>query len=351
MTRQLYVIFATMKQFTSHINYLIQKHDCVIIPDFGGFVLNRENAYISETGVLVAPRVSVGFNPDLKYNDGLLAESYMNVYSISYNAACKKISDAVGRLNTILNFRQPVQIGNLGKLSLNSDNVLTFAPNNNLSLIYPETYGLSNLTIKRLIDVEIHETLVEAVNPRKAKRIAFRQILTGVGAAAAAAIIFFVSSTPIADNQSENLQMSGFLTPNINIVNTNPISKVSNTATIAIDSASVSISEKVIATDTLSFNKAALTPNKDQEEKIVEVKKENHKYFIIIGSPGNKKDAQTALQRLKNQGYASANIIESSDRARIYIASFNDKNQANQYLDTFRKDNPALSDAWLYSKR
>lgn len=340
-----------MKQFTSHIDYLIQKHDCVIIPDFGGFVLNRESAHISETGFLIAPRVIVGFNPDLKYNDGLLAESYMNVYSISYDAACKKIAEAVNRLNTILNFRQPIQIGNLGKLSLDSENHISFMPNNNLSLSYPETFGLSNLAIKRLLDIE---NIPVSLNPVKRKRPIFQQILTGIGAAAASILIFFVASTPIAENQQDNIQMSGFLTPKIELTNSIDKSVDTETETLNISTETPSAKEIEISTkvaNTVTLKEVTPTETKQKENKAPEIKQNTSKYYIIIGSPGNKRDAQSALKRLKQQGYASANVIESSDRTRIYVASFNNKDQANKYLQSFRRENPTMSDAWLYTKR
>ena len=341
-----------MKQFTSHIDYLIQKHDCVIIPDFGGFVLHREAATFSDNGEVIAPRMIVGFNPDLKYNDGLLAESYMNVYSISYDAACKKIIEAVNRLNTILNFRQPIQIGKLGKLTLDSENHISFIPNTNFALSYPETYGLASLEIKRLSDITIVEkpTIVTL-----RKRPVYQRILTGVGAAAAAVLVFFVTSTPVSENAQTNIQQSGFLTTSIyNSVSTN----LNTTNETTNNSTDIEIIEEVkenvvnIKPESHSISKSTEQSSKTTVNNATENSpKATPKYYIIIGSAGSKNEAQNILKKFKASGYSNANIVNSTDRSRIYIAAFSEKNQAEKYLTSFKINNPKLQDAWVYTRR
>ena len=62
-----------------HIESLLLKHDCVIVPDFGGFVTQQVSArYVEDEGLFLPPYRSVGFNGCLKLNDGLLAQSYRN---------------------------------------------------------------------------------------------------------------------------------------------------------------------------------------------------------------------------------------------------------------------------------
>lgn len=362
-----------MKEFTSHIDYLIQKHDCVIIPDFGGFVLNREVASVAADGSITPPRVIVGFNPDLKYNDGLLAESYMNAYSISYDAACKRLTDVVKRLNTVLNLRQPIEIGRLGKLSLGSDNRLNFEPNVHLSAFHPETFGLSVLDIKRLVDIkEIQEISIITT-----RRSLYRRAFAGVGAAAAAILVFFVTSTPISENEIANTQQSGFFT---DLISTS--AKVSNkTETIAMDNLLAVAAEDADAVENTTPDAPIETIEveiKKEEPKIEKVapavtqkveptpkatkptetakkveaqKNAEPKFFVIIGSAGSKSEAQNALKRFKLQGYKDANIVTSNDRNRIYVASFTDKAQAEKYLASFKKNNPKLNDAWVFSRK
>lgn len=356
-----------MKEFTSHIDYLIQKHDCVIIPDFGGFVLNREVAKIATDGSITPPRVIVGFNLDLKYNDGLLAESYMNAYSISYDVACKRIGDVVKRLNTILALRQPVQIGLLGKLSQEADGRLNFEPNNSISASHSETFGLSVLDIKRLVDIQEIQK-VSIVNNR---RSIYKRAFAGVAATAAAILVFFVTSTPISENEGNNVQKSGFFTDLISASanHSSPVGSVPMDSSLDVPSVEETVVSADIEAPTVEVEVKKeepkiekVAPAVTQKAEPAKVTKANTvtptvkkaaepKFFVIIGSAGSNSEAQKALKTFKDKGYKDANIVNSGDRNRIYIASFDDKAQAEKYLASFRKSNPRLDDAWVFTKR
>lgn len=368
-----------MKEFSLHINYLIQKHDCVIIPDFGGFVLHRDAAKIAEDGSIIPPRVSVGFNPELKYNDGLLAESYMNAYSVSYDVACKKIGDVVYRLNTILGLRQPAPVGALGTLILDEEKRLSFIPNSEFSLCHPETFGLDTLDIKRLIDIE-ETRKVEVIANRKTL---YQRIFVSVGATAAAIAVFFVTSTPINEPQGKQAQKSGFFAdifaaePHSNNKITNPIlvnQSVQNSLIADDTNKPAENTLSVIESESTSGNAAQNDVKKEQSTPIltVEASKPAEKettrlprqtsekkvkqdpvarYYVIIGSAGNKTEAQHLLVMLQSQGYRKAAILNSKERPRIYISMFEDKAKAEQYAANFRRNNPRLSDAWVYTKR
>lgn len=365
----------TMKEFSLHINYLIQKHDCVIIPDFGGFVLHRDAAKIAGDGSITPPRVSVGFNPELKYNDGLLAESYMNAYSISYDIACKKIGDVVYRLNTILGLRQPAPVGNLGTLILDEEKRMSFIPNSEFSLCHPETFGLDVLEIKRLSDIE-EIRKVEVISNRKSL---YQRFFVTVGAAAAAIVVFFVTSTPITEPEERKAQKSGFfadiLIPVSNtkkvlttsalmsdtIVGSVVVTKVSEPSENAL---SVQPSENTLGKfkerdskkeETANLSASGVTRNTAVSVSPVNKKKNDldtkPQYYVIIGSATSKTEAQRLLLQLKSQGYRGAEILVSKERPRIYISMFNDKLKAEQYAANFRRNNPQLSDAWVYTKR
>ena len=59
-----------------HIRKLLQRCDCVLVPDFGGFVANNYGASIdSATHVFLPPRKAISFNVHLIRNDGLLVAS------------------------------------------------------------------------------------------------------------------------------------------------------------------------------------------------------------------------------------------------------------------------------------
>ena len=60
------------------------EHDFVIVPAFGGFVSEYQAARITEGGIFYPPQKEIGFNPNLVYNDGLLAHSIMEREQVSF---------------------------------------------------------------------------------------------------------------------------------------------------------------------------------------------------------------------------------------------------------------------------
>ena len=80
------------------ISHLLHSNDCVILPNFGAFVLKSKSAYIEENEFF-PPSKYVSFNSMLKDNDGLLAKFISEERKISYKKSLKLISDEVKVLN------------------------------------------------------------------------------------------------------------------------------------------------------------------------------------------------------------------------------------------------------------
>ena len=73
-----------MIELAQHIEALLLENDCVIVPNFGGFVAHYAPAtYVKEENLFLPPTRTIGFNPQLKLNDGVLVQSYMSAYDTS----------------------------------------------------------------------------------------------------------------------------------------------------------------------------------------------------------------------------------------------------------------------------
>ena len=71
-----------------HIKDLLYRYDCVIVPDFGGFIANHVSAKVDlRTHQFTPPGRSISFNSNLKRNDGLLADRIADINDISYTVA------------------------------------------------------------------------------------------------------------------------------------------------------------------------------------------------------------------------------------------------------------------------
>lgn len=339
-----------MKEFVSHIDCLIKKYDCVIIPDFGGFVLSRNEASFASDGSVFPPKVTIGFNPDLKYNDGLLAESYMNMYSLSYDEACKRIGESVKRLQTMLDMDHPVKIGQLGKLTLTKDKRLLFTPNSDLTMIHPETFGLTVIQIKRLSDIE--KEIIQRRHNGTVKRL-----LVGVGSVAAAVLVFFLASTPI--EESPNTHKSSFMSDLVAL--TTNISQEAQASELLDPKTSETSSNTVVSASAAVSKQAVSPPKKIDTETIIRTsqsksetlpaKKDEDKYFVIIGSSPSASAAQMFLSNFKKQGLSNLNILKSGNKNRIYVASFSNRSEADKYITIFKSRHIGFDDAWVYAKK
>ena len=67
------------KSVSYYISELLFLHDCVIIPDFGGFIGKKRSAILNTTtGTLNPPSKQIVFNKNLNANDGLLISYISN---------------------------------------------------------------------------------------------------------------------------------------------------------------------------------------------------------------------------------------------------------------------------------
>ena len=77
--------FCNMIELSKHIEVLLLENDCVIVPGLGGFIAHkRQAAYSIQKGEFMPPLRTIGFNPQLIMNDGLLVQSYMQAFNTDF---------------------------------------------------------------------------------------------------------------------------------------------------------------------------------------------------------------------------------------------------------------------------
>src|SRR5690554_7882222 len=103
-----------MNEIALHIEFLLHTHDCVIVPNLGGFVVNISGVERNGIWGLDAPRCELVFNNKLTYNDGLLAESLMKTNDITFESAVDLIDSACRELKAKISKGEQVIWSNLG---------------------------------------------------------------------------------------------------------------------------------------------------------------------------------------------------------------------------------------------
>ena len=104
-------------------------YDCVIIPELGGFVCNERTAWYDEDKEeMVPPSRDVLFNPNLVYNDGLLAQEIMRAKGLDYTEAMKLVASEASNMIEELKSGRPIEIPRLGRLYTSDDGLVRFLP-------------------------------------------------------------------------------------------------------------------------------------------------------------------------------------------------------------------------------
>ena len=132
----------TQQTIWDNVKSLLFKHDCVIVPNFGGFVCNREQARIDQVSHLITPPAKrVIFNQNLKTNDGLLAQNVAQATGVSYTEALFAIEELVVQVKNKLEVQKQMEIDQFGVFRLNAEANYVFLPNKVNNYLHG-SYGL-----------------------------------------------------------------------------------------------------------------------------------------------------------------------------------------------------------------
>ena len=186
-----------MIELDRHIEILLLSNDCVIVPGLGGFMAHHVDArYDEEDASFLPPLRTLGFNPQLKMNDSLLVQSYIEAYDISYPEALRRIESEVDELRQHLETNGRFELNDLGVLQLNDEGNMEFEPCE-AGILTPDLYGLSTFEMKPLAIQQAEEepaapvtdeTEVQEVDDEPAITIRMSWLRNVVAAAAAVAL-------------------------------------------------------------------------------------------------------------------------------------------------------------------
>lgn len=309
-----------MNEIALHIDFLLHSHDCVIVPGLGGFVVNSTDVKKSGLWGLDAPSFELLFNNKLTYNDGLLAESLMKTDNVSYDVAIKKIKAACDELKSRLAKDEEVEWENLGVFRTDKDGNAIFMPNKDY--VRPQFFGLSSASLKPAV-------LALSTRDNDERAYPIRSIVRYVSTAIAAAMVLFFVVLSL-NNTTPNGQFAEI------------VSKP-----LIFSSSSPKMNTPKQASSTAVVPKDKLPATAEASSTISQSSTSKRKYYIIVGVYEVREIAEKNLAKLKEQGFATASMIERPMRLDVYSASFSDRDEAQTYLHKFQADNPQYKDAWI----
>lgn len=134
-----------MTPLVKHIEYLLHRHDCVILPGLGALLVVRRPAVINESWAMATPPArTLCFNSAIGHNDGLLATSVARMERISYAEALLTVEKTVEEYRAALHADGELRLTRLGVLKMDGEGSVTFSPFRPDSL-----WGLGNVPLPR----------------------------------------------------------------------------------------------------------------------------------------------------------------------------------------------------------
>ncbi len=136
-------------KLSTYISDLLYRYECVIVPDFGGFVTNAQSAIISSySKTFYPPHKLITYNGHLKNNDGLLANYIASVDKMPFEHAMNFIKFEVSQWREELE-ETDLFLEGIGKLSLDKNDAIIFEPQTDTNYL-TSAYGLSSFIIPEI---------------------------------------------------------------------------------------------------------------------------------------------------------------------------------------------------------
>ena len=373
--------FAVVNELERHIEILLLSNDCVIVPDFGGFMAHHVDArYDGRDNMFLPPLRTVGFNPQLKMNDSLLAQSYVEAYDISYPEAIDRLANEVAEIRQRLENEGKYEINNIGTIYLNEDGNYTFEPCE-AGILTPNYYGLGGfdmlplsaqeneptVTFEKTNSTNIAENTEINQEEKQAEPVVALQNATAnsvfdvndddekpsaefilikkswlrnLAAACIAIIAFFAISTPL---RTPNVQTSkidtGMLT---RIMPKELVTQNTHQTELA---SKAEKSEKVLKLNP-ETNKDANDEANEKKIDQAELKSANPYYGIVLASRVTKRNAANYVETLQAKGFKAAKVVITATNVKVVYGSYETEGQAYKALHDLR-NNEVFADGWI----
>lgn len=367
--------FAVVIEIERHIEILLLDNDCVIVPGLGGFTAHHVEARFDESDdVFLPPLRTLGFNQQLKINDSLLVQSYIEAYDISYPEALRRIEGEVEELRQRLVNDGYYEMTDIGVLEMNEDGNIIFTPCE-AGILTPELYGLSSFEMQPLMAEEsttsASSTQVQKQNvePTPITTTVFDQVgqkeetsandagqdtdtdedaekticikvswLRNAGIAAAAALLLFFVIFPISHSGLKNVNIGDFngtsffskLMPKDSQMNNINISEIKASAK---DSSRQSVKDSV----------------KDSI-KGIEPKVKSDTFCIVLASCIPQKNAERYVEQLHKKGFDKAYAMVNNKMVRVIYGNYTSETDAYNDLQKIRSKDE-FEQAWILKKK
>ena len=303
-------------QLTNAINILLYTNDCVTVPEFGSFIINKfSSIYDENKGKFYPPSRRVSFNSKIKSNDGLIANFISKESGISYEDAVKKVHTEVVSWKKILN-EESLVLKNIGELSYNADENIVFVPDLD-SNHFLGSFGLPTIYYKKKLTSEYtyNKSTLKKYNDLKPNN-AESKVPEFIKYAAA--MVLIISATFFFNNEYEKYTFQ----QKILLEQENRQRTIERVENAIFDFGSIPAIE-------------------------LKVKLKSNKYHIIAGAFGVKSNADKLYKNLLTKGY-NPTKLPLNDKGLIPISFDNFSNRKDAVVALRQLQASENKDAWIF---
>ena len=336
-----------MDRFSRHITSLLYAYDCVILPGLGGFVKHRQSAYYDENnGTFMPPCDAIGFNSQLKLNDGLLIQSYMKQEAISFENAKQQVEHCIQEIVQSIESTGSCTLTGIGTL-YQEDGIVKFdnISSNNFSLEYygfckfPQTKFMGKAMPQEKDRSSKHRifSLTPQVRgnrfSQKESRGKFSMSLSR-SVIIVATIIGFIFFT---NNRIELVKSHDAFQQNATLM-----------GGFVFGNQKFAIEQNVQKDD--KKNESEILEKEPEESNIQKSSvalQHKQEYTIVLASAITKKNASLYIDELRAEGFDKACFYEKNGMKRVIYSSYETEDEARNALNALRTKGKIFSDAWI----
>lgn len=345
--------FCNVKELVRHIEVLLLEHDCVTIPQIGGFVTcNVPARYIEEENLFLPPYRTVGFNEQLKNDDGLLIKSYADTYGITETEAKKKLGACIREMQQELWENGSYDLGSIGVLAMDEQSDICFSPCQ-AGTVCPAYYGLDALLFPEIEKPETTtaEVTVVPLEPKaedesREKEITIRlkkSWLNNVAAVAAAVIMFFLFSPKAANTGVFQGEQAEFT----NLITVQPVMKAESKAAQPAEVQPVEVQPKA-ETQPVNAQKQIQSPQVPDKTVSAPKAKSLSGFCVVVASAITERNANAYVEQLHKRGYKEAQVYKKGKMVRVVFPGFSTEAAAHEKMNQLSDLSEEFANAWVY---
>lgn len=333
-------------------------NDYLVLPGFGGFVLKTQRSHFTYSGqTLMPPTKTVGFNSQLKQDDGILTNWLQDQLVCTKLEAKQHLKDFAGYCSTVLKSKRRLTLAGVGFFYLDFEDHVCFEPDHDTNF-FTQSFGLSGLIIKPIeAEANVEKTKAKSfvvedrviantthpIEPTKRvikyKKTTYLAVFVTI---LSTFLIFIVN----------NLNVSGVL--NSSLFSKGSKSTYSPILYPELQMNSIENETNGFVADNNGVANFSISKNKSIAVNVLEsssIKENTHigskksKYEIILGCFKKMKNAKRLVAKLKSQNI-NASIKENSYKGMhvVSVLGINDKIEAIDQLENIQSNYPK---AWM----